>query len=88
MTLVEQLTKGEVYVKNDCTPEEMNRILVKGFPEDLIILQKIGILRWACYGMHPSIKGDWLFFNKDEPEYKKAISAKEFLKELNTKHEH
>lgn len=86
MTLIEQLSNGKAYVKNDCTPEEMLSILETAFPkcEDNNITNVEDIIYHlsanCVVGFFNS--AGWVHFYKDEPEYEKAISAKEFLKEI------
>jgi hypothetical protein len=82
MTLIEQLKNGEVYVKNDCTPEEMDGILKLAFPKDAFNGTCSRFMRWECFGLHPELNYEWMFFRKDEPEHLKAISAQEFLNEI------
>lgn len=89
MTLIEKLTKGDVYVKNDCTPEEMLTILKAAFPEsesnDITHIEWMFEKKDVCMGIDYEYSYEWLQYYDDEPEYEKAISAKEFLKELNIK---
>jgi hypothetical protein len=90
MTLIKQLTSGEVYVKNDCTPEEMISILESAFPLDFLNETVTDLMKHSCFGKS-DLEGNevyWTFYDDDEDECQKAISSKEFLKELNTQHEH
>lgn len=92
MTLIEKLSRGEVYVKNDCTPEEMLSILKLAFPKsETIYLERVQDILFdedyyggeCAAGVNASFDQEWIQYYPIEIKYQKAISSAEFLNQIN-----